>query len=100
MEQFLAGRKDGFGQLLPLAQRIGKGAASLMVGDAIDPEVALNLSRDSNAFRDQLNAAKGAVGDADGKQKLALVEKMFTEDMGAVNAASMMITLKKMATPR
>jgi twitching motility protein PilJ len=87
VEQFLAGRRDGYGQMLSLSQRVGKGAASLMVGDSVDPEVALSLSKDSAALRDLLASAKANVSDADGKAKLALVEKMFGDDTSAVSGA-------------
>jgi twitching motility protein PilJ len=39
-------------QLVMLTQRIAKNANALLVGDAIDPEIAFLLGKDTNTFRD------------------------------------------------
>ena len=86
-EAFAASRggKDAVaGTMLTLTQRIAKNASALIVGDSVDPEVALSLSRDVASFREQLGAAKNITSDADGKAKLAQVEKVFTQDLAAV----------------
>lgn len=79
-------------QLVMLTQRIAKNASALLVGDAIDPEVAFLLGKDTNTFRDLMNAlAKGsevlritASTDGDTKQKLDELEISFKEYQTAV----------------
>jgi twitching motility protein PilJ len=79
-------------QLVMLTQRVAKNASALLVGDAIDPEVAFLLGKDTNTFRDLLGAlSKGsetlriaATSDADTKAKLAELEATFKEYQGAV----------------
>ena len=43
-------------QLVMLTQRLAKNANALLVADAIDPEVAFLLGKDTNTFRDVLGA--------------------------------------------
>lgn len=43
-------------QLVMLTQRIARNASALLVGDAIDPEVAFLLGKDTNTFRKLLDA--------------------------------------------
>ena len=85
-EAFAASRgKDPIAtQMLSLTQRIAKNAGALIVGDAVDAEVALALTRDVAGFREQMNNAKNSTTDADGKAKLAQVEKVFTQDLAAI----------------
>ncbi|MBK8523989.1 MAG: type IV pili methyl-accepting chemotaxis transducer N-terminal domain-containing protein [Betaproteobacteria bacterium] len=79
-------------QLVMLTQRVAKNASALLVGDAIDPEVAFLLGKDTNTFRDLLGALTkgsetlriGATTDADTRQKLAELETNFKEYQGAV----------------
>ena len=79
-------------QLVMLTQRVAKNASALLVGDAIDPEVAFLLGKDTNTFRDLLGALmKGsetlrinAASDPDTKQKLAELEGTFKEYQAAV----------------
>jgi twitching motility protein PilJ len=79
-------------QLVMLTQRIAKNASALLVGDAIDPEVAFLLGKDTNTFRDLLGAlTKGsdvlriaATGDADTREKLGELETAFKDYQGAV----------------
>jgi len=42
-------------QLVMLTQRIAKGANELLAGNAVNPEVAFLLGKDTNTFRDLLN---------------------------------------------
>jgi len=80
-------------QLVMLTQRVAKNASALLVGDAIDPEVAFLLGKDTNTFRELMNAlSKGsevlrisATGDSDTRQKLAELEVNFKEYQGAVS---------------
>lgn len=79
-------------QLVMLTQRIAKNASALLVGDAIDPEVAFLLGKDTNTFRDLLAALMSgsetlriaAAGDPDTKAKLAELEATFKEYQSAV----------------
>ncbi|MFC5302212.1 methyl-accepting chemotaxis protein [Azospira restricta] len=79
-------------QLVMLTQRVAKNASALLVGDAIDPEVAFLLGKDTNTFRDLLQAlSKGsdtlrisATSDADTRQKLGELEATFKDYQGAV----------------
>jgi twitching motility protein PilJ len=81
-------------QLVMLTQRIAKNASALLVGDAIDPEIAFLLGKDTNTFRDTLRAlTKGsdqlriaAAGDSETKQKLNELDARFTEYRTAVSA--------------
>jgi len=43
-------------QMVMLTQRIAKNASSLLVGDEISPEIAFLLGKDTNTFRDLLDA--------------------------------------------
>jgi twitching motility protein PilJ len=79
-------------QLVMLTQRVAKNASALLVGDAIDPEIAFLLGKDTNTFRELMNAlSKGsevlrisAAGDGDTKQKLSELEVTFKEYQSAV----------------
>ena len=79
-------------QLVMLTQRVAKNASALLVGDAIDPEVAFLLGKDTNTFRDLLGAlVKGsetlriaATTDGDTKAKLTELEATFKEYQAAV----------------
>ncbi|WP_300450553.1 methyl-accepting chemotaxis protein [Accumulibacter sp.] len=79
-------------QLVMLTQRIAKNASALLVGNAIDPEIAFLLGKDTNTFRDLLRGlAKGsdtlritASTDPDTKQKLSELEASFGEYRTAV----------------
>lgn len=79
-------------QLVMLTQRLAKNANALLVADAIDPEVAFLLGKDTNTFRDVLGAlTKGseamrinAASDPETKEKLAELEGSFKEYQEAV----------------
>jgi twitching motility protein PilJ len=45
-------------QLVMLTQRIAKNASALLLGDAIDPEIAFLLGKDTNTFRDTMTGAE------------------------------------------
>ena len=78
-------------QMVMLTQRIAKNASALLVGDAIDPEVAFLLGKDTNSFRDLLNGLiKGnetlkAASDGDTRTKLGELEGAFKEYQDAVS---------------
>ena len=79
-------------QLVMLTQRLAKNANSLLVADAIDPEVAFLLGKDTNTFRDVLGAlTKGSEAmrinpatDAETKEKLVELDTAFKEYQEAV----------------
>lgn len=80
-------------QMVMLTQRIAKNASSLLVGDEISPEIAFLLGKDTNTFRDLLNAqSKGseplriaAASDAETRRKLGELENSFREYQFSVN---------------
>ncbi len=80
-------------QLVMLTQRIAKNASALLVGDAIDPEIAFLLGKDTNTFRDTLRAlSKGSdqlriagAADPETRQKLNELEARFAEYRTAVS---------------
>jgi twitching motility protein PilJ len=80
-------------QMVMLTQRIAKNASSLLVGDEISPEIAFLLGKDSNTFRDLLNAQlKGSeqlriamTTDAETRRKLGELEGYFREYQYSVN---------------
>jgi twitching motility protein PilJ len=73
--------------LVMLTQRIAKNASALLLGDAIDPEIAFLLGKDTNTFRDTIQAlTKGsetlriaATTDADTRHKLNALDSSFAE---------------------
>jgi len=79
-------------QLVMLTQRLAKNANALLIADAIDPEVAFLLGKDTNTFRDVLAAlTKGSesmrispAGDPETKEKLADLDVAFKEYQEAV----------------
>ncbi len=79
-------------QLVMLTQRLAKNANALLVADAIDPEVAFLLGKDTNTFRDVLAAlTKGSeamrinpANDAETKEKLVELDAAFKEYQEAV----------------
>jgi twitching motility protein PilJ len=80
-------------QLEMLTQRLAKNANSLMNAGAVNPEVAFLLGKDTNKFRDVLQAlAKGdeslrvaAATDAETRQKLGELETAFGQYRDAVS---------------
>jgi twitching motility protein PilJ len=81
------------GQLVMLTQRMAKNANTMLAGDVIDPEVAFLLGKDTNTFRDLLQALlQGSealriarVGDAEMRAKLAELEAGYKEYQRAVS---------------
>ncbi len=79
-------------QLVMLTQRLAKNANALLVADAIDPEVAFLLGKDTNTFRDVLLALTSGseimriapAGDNETKAKLAELDGSFKEYQDAV----------------
>jgi twitching motility protein PilJ len=78
--------------LVMLTQRIAKNASALLRGDAIDPEIAFLLGKDTNTFRDTIQALSkgndtmriGATTDPDTKRKLGELDASFGEYRAAV----------------
>jgi len=79
-------------QLVMLTQRMAKNANTMLAGDVVDPEVAFLLGKDTNTFRDTLQALLngneamriGKVTDADMRSKLADLETGFKQYQKAV----------------
>jgi len=87
-EQFATLRNStSANRLVVLTQRIAKNGNALLVGDSIDPAVALALGNDANEVRDILEALKNATGgDADSRQRLADIEALFRGDLTAIGS--------------
>lgn len=79
-------------QMVMLTQRIAKNAGALRLGDAISPEIAFQLGKDTNTFREYLAAfAKGsdelrisAASDGETKRVVAELDAAFKEYQNAV----------------
>src|SRR3954447_8648709 len=79
-------------QLVMLTQRMAKNANTMLAGDVVDPEVAFLLGKDTNTFRDTLQALLngnegmriGKVTDADMRSKLTDLETGFKQYQKAV----------------
>ena len=72
-------------RLVMLTQRIAKNANALLVADAIDPEVAFLLGKDTNSFREILGQLKDMTPDSMTQDKLAELESVANESLGAVS---------------
>ncbi len=80
-------------QMVMLTQRIAKNASSLLVGDEISPEIAFLLGKDTNTFRDLLDALTrghdtlriSSTSDAETRRKLGELETSFKDYQNAVN---------------
>lgn len=79
-------------QLVMLTQRIAKNVAALRIGDAISPEIAFQLGKDTNTFREFLTAfAKGSeelrimpAADGETRRVVGELEAAFKDYQGAV----------------
>lgn len=79
-------------QMVMLTQRIAKNAGALRLGDAISPEIAFQLGKDTNTFREYLTAfAKGsdelrisAASDAETKRVIGELDAAFKDYQNAV----------------
>ena len=80
-------------QVVMLTQRIAKNANQLLVGDAIAPEVAFLLGKDSVSFRQLINGLTsgsdtlrlGAANDPDLKERLAQLDKAAQDNEQAIS---------------
>ncbi|TXG88022.1 MAG: methyl-accepting chemotaxis protein [Thermomicrobiales bacterium] len=81
-------------QVVMLTQRIAKNANQLLVGDAIAPEVAFLLGKDSTNFRQLINGLAngsealriGAANDPDTKERLGRLDKAAQENEQAISS--------------
>jgi len=72
-------------QVVMLTQRIAKNANALLIANAIDPEVAFLLGKDTNTFREQIEQLQKMTADgSDTKAKLAELETVGKENLTAV----------------
>jgi twitching motility protein PilJ len=80
-------------QLMMLTQRMAKNANTMLAGDVVDPEVAFLLGKDTNTFRDLLQALLqgnealriARVSDAEIRGKLGELETGFKQYQGGVS---------------
>lgn len=80
-------------QVVMLTQRIAKNANQLLVGDAIAPEVAFLLGKDSSSFRQLITGLTSgsdslrlsAATDPDLKERLAQLDKVAQENEQAIS---------------
>jgi twitching motility protein PilJ len=74
-------------QVVMLTQRIAKNANALLVANAIDPEVAFLLGKDTNTFREQIEQLQKMTADgSDTKTKLAELESVSKDNLASVTA--------------
>ncbi len=74
-------------QVVMLTQRIAKNANALLVANAIDPEVAFLLGKDTNTFREQIEALmKMTAAGSDAQSKLVELEGVAKDNLAAVQA--------------
>lgn len=72
-------------QIVMLTQRIAKNANALLIANAIDPEVAFLLGKDTNTFREQLEQLTKMTPDGtDAKAKLVELDAVGKDNLGAV----------------
>ena len=72
-------------QVVMLTQRIAKNANALLIANAIDPEVAFLLGKDTNTFREQLEQLQKMTAEgSDTKSKLAELEAVGKDNLSAV----------------
>ena len=74
-------------QVVMLTQRIAKNANALLVANAIDPEVAFLLGKDTNTFRELIEQLHKMTPDgSDAKAKLAELDAVGKDNLGSVTA--------------
>ena len=74
-------------QVVMLTQRIAKNANALLVANAIDPEVAFLLGKDTNTFRELIEQLQKMTSDgSDAKGKLAELENVGKDNLASVTA--------------
>ncbi|MDD2667166.1 MULTISPECIES: methyl-accepting chemotaxis protein [Zoogloea] len=74
-------------QVVMLTQRIAKNANALLVANAIDPEVAFLLGKDTNTFREQIEQLQKMTADgSDAKAKLVELENVSKDNLASVTA--------------
>ena len=72
-------------QVVMLTQRIAKNANALLIANAIDPEVAFLLGKDTNTFREQLEQLQKMTAEgSDTKAKLVELEAVGKDNLSAV----------------
>ena len=72
-------------QVVMLTQRIAKNANALLIANAIDPEVAFLLGKDTNTFREQLEQLQKMTAEgSDTKAKLVELEAVGKDNLAAV----------------
>ena len=72
-------------RVVMLTQRIAKNANAMLVADAVDPEVAFLLGKDTNTLRDLLTQLRQTSSDGDTKAKLEELDTTAKDTLGAVS---------------
>ncbi|THF61278.1 methyl-accepting chemotaxis protein [Pseudothauera rhizosphaerae] len=68
-----------------LTQRMAKNANALLVANAIDPEVAFLLGKDTNTFREHLAQLQQSSNDAETRARLAELDQTAKETLDSVS---------------
>ncbi len=72
-------------RVVMLTQRIAKNANALLVADAIDPEVAFLLGKDTNTFRELLTQLGQSAGDAEVRGRIKDLDEAARSTLDAVS---------------
>jgi twitching motility protein PilJ len=72
-------------RVVMLTQRIAKNANAMVVADAVDPEVAFLLGKDTNGLRELLAQLRQTGGDGDTRAKLEELDAAAKDSLGAVS---------------
>jgi twitching motility protein PilJ len=73
-------------RLTMLTQRVAKNANAMLVADAVDPEVAFQLGKDTNTMRELLGQMHQMSGDAEVRGKIAELDTAAQKSLDAVGA--------------
>ncbi|MBL8446249.1 MAG: type IV pili methyl-accepting chemotaxis transducer N-terminal domain-containing protein [Zoogloeaceae bacterium] len=71
-------------RVVMLTQRVAKNANGLMVADAVDPEVAFLLGKDTNTLRDLLAQLRQMGGDGELRAKIEELDSAAKDSLAAV----------------
>lgn len=72
-------------KLVMLSQRMTKNVMALQIGEKVDPEIQVFLSKDAKQFKDLLDGFVKTAQDAETKDKLAKLDSAFSEYNNAIN---------------
>ncbi|MBS1198727.1 MAG: methyl-accepting chemotaxis protein, partial [Proteobacteria bacterium] len=72
-------------KMVTLSQRMTKNVMALQIGEKVDPEIQVSLSKDAKQFKDLLDTFVKSATDAESKDKLSKLEGVFGEYNNAIN---------------